>query len=145
MNKDQRLRHGSPQRVYGEVAYWFSIVAALICTIAPIVTVAFPGRNVVDPHFLFSAIWAGQGPEAIWGGAAGGLPGSHFWLRNLSSGDGMIQFGLELGCCSAGIALLATAIAYLKRKPRSWGWAAASLTIAILVTLAALGIYQQTA
>ncbi len=135
----------SPQQVYGAIVYWLSIGAALICAIAPVVTLAFPDRNVVDPHSLFSAIWAGERPEAIWAAASGGPPGSHFWLRSLGSGDAMIQAGFELGCCSAGVALLATTLSYLGRGHRSWGWAAASLAIAVFVALAALGIYQQTA
>jgi hypothetical protein len=134
-----------PQIVYGRCVYWLSITAALICTLAPIVVVALPARNVLDPHFLFSTIWAGKKPEVIWQEVGGGFPGGHFWLPNLSSGDALIQLGLELGCCCAGVGLLAASIAFLREKPRQYGWAAAALTIAVFVTLAAAGIYQQTA
>jgi hypothetical protein len=134
-----------PQIVYGQTVYWLSITAALICTLAPIAAVALPGKNVLDPHFLFSSIWAGKKPEAIWQAAAGGFPGGHFWLHNLPSGDAIIQLGIALGCSCAGIGLLAASIAYLKEKKPHYGWAIAALVIAVFVALAAAGIYQQSA
>ncbi len=142
--KNVEDRQASVRRTYGDIVYWLSIAAALICTIAPVLTIAYPDRNFLDPRALFSAIWAGKPPQEIWS-AASNPPGPHFWLRALTNGDSLIQFGLELGCCSAGIALLATTIACVRRRPRSWGWAAASLIIAVFVALAALGIYQQAA
>lgn len=144
MEEKTNVTQPLPQRVYGVVVYWLSIIAAMICTLAPVVAIAFPSRNVMSPHFLFSTIWQGEKPEAVWQEVAGGFPGGHFWLSNLSFGDGLVQLGLVLGCCCAGVGLLATTVAYLIHRPRSYGWALASLFIAALVTLAALGIYQQT-
>lgn len=142
--KKQELQQPRPQLIYGEFVYWLSIIAALICTVAPIFAIAFPQGDILDPHLLFSAIWAGKSPDAIWQQAAGGFPGWHFWLHNLSSGDAVIQFGIELGCCCAGLGLLVTSISYLTQKPRLYGWAIAALVIAIFIALAAAGIYQQT-
>jgi len=143
--KRPELEQPRPQLVYGEFVYWLSIIAALICTIAPIIALAFPRGDVLDPHFLFSAIWKGKAPNVIWQQVVGGFPGGHFWLTNISSGDAIIQFGLELGCCCAGVGLLAASILYVTQKPRAYGWAIAALVIAILIGLAAAGIYQQTA
>jgi hypothetical protein len=143
--KNMDIRQSRPQIVYGIVVYWLSITAALICTLAPIVAVALPGRNVLSPHFLFSAVWAGKNPEIIWQQIGGGFPGGHFWIHHLSSGDALIQLGMELGCCCAGIGLLAASIAFLKEKPRAYGWAIAALVIAIFIAMATAGIYQQTA
>ncbi len=134
-----------PQVAYGRLAYWLSITAALICTLAPIIVIALPERNVLDPHFLFSAIWEGKNPEAVWQAGGQGFAGGHFWLSNFSSGDALVQAGIVLGCCSAGFGLLAAAVAFLKVRPRAYGWAAAALVIVIFIALAAVGIYQQSA
>jgi hypothetical protein len=143
--KTTDIRQPRPQVVYGQVVYWLSITAALICTLAPIVVVAFPAKNVLDPHFLFSTIWAGKKPEVIWQQVAGGFPGGHFWLHNLPSGDAFIQLGIVLGCCCAGVGLFAASIAFWREKPRPYGWVLACLTIAVFIALAATGIYQQSA
>ena len=129
-------------RVYGVIIYWISIIAALICTLAPIVAIAFPNRNLLNPEFLFSTIWQGEKPEAVWQTVGGGFPGGHFWIHNLTYGDGIIQFGLVLGCSCAGIALLGTAISYIMEKPRSYGWAVVTFLVATMVFLSAVGIYH---
>jgi hypothetical protein len=134
-----------PQVIYGKFVYWLSLTAALICTFAPIIVIAFPNKNILDPHFLFSSIWAGKKPEAIWQAGSKGFPGGHFWLHNLSSGDALVQMGIVLGCCCAGIGLLAASVAFLKERPRSYGWAIAALVIAAFVALATIGVYQQSA
>ncbi len=131
-----------PQRVYGSCIYWLSIAAALIYTIGLLIVIAFQDRNIMDPHYVFYAIWEGKTAAAIWQEIGGGeFPGAHFWLHNLASGDGFIQFGLVLGLFCACAALLGTAIAFLWQKPRSRGWATVSLCIALVIILSALGIY----
>ena len=75
-------------------------------------------------------------------GGGGGFPGGHFWLHNLNTWDGFTQLGIVIGCSCAFLALLGVSIAYLREKPRSYGWALVSLCIALLVLLSALGIYH---
>jgi hypothetical protein len=53
--------------------------------------------------------------------------------------------GIVLGCCCAGFGLLAASIAFLKVRPRSYGWAIAALVITVFIALATAGIYQQSA
>jgi len=130
------------QIAYGKCIYWLSIVAAMICTIGPVIVIAFPSNNIMNPHYLFSTIWKGRNTEVVWQEVAGGFPGGHFWLHNLTTGDGFTQFGLVISCSCAFVALIATTIAYLKEKPRAYGWALLSLWVASLLILSALGIYQ---
>lgn len=136
----------TPQIVYGKILYWLSILAALICTIGPAFTAAFPDKNFMNPHYLFFTIWEGNNPATVWQQVGGGFPGGHFWLNNFSSWiwewDGLTQFGLVLGCSSACLALLVTSIAFLREKPRSYGWALLALVIAAMVLLSATGIYH---
>jgi hypothetical protein len=140
-----KIKQGLPERVYGATVYGLSVIAAMICTLAPILVIALPGRNLMDPHLLFSAIWAGEKPSAIWKSLGGHLPAVHFWVHELGNGDSLIQLGLEIGCCSAGVGLLAASIVHLAKSPRSVGWALAAFCIAVFVCLAALGIYKQAA
>jgi hypothetical protein len=136
------LRQPLPQRVYGNLIYWLSILAAIVCIIAPVIAIAFPSKNVMNPHYLFFTIWEGKTPEAMWQEVGEGFPGGHFWLNNMTAGDGLMQFGLVLGCLSAGIALAATAVTFLLHKPRSRGWALLSVLVMVMIILAAIGIYH---
>jgi hypothetical protein len=119
-------------------------VAGIICIVAPVLSIAFRQRNLLDPQFLFSTIWQGANPDKVWQTAGSGFPGGHFWINHLAYGDGLIQLGVVLAGSSAGLALLGTAIAFLKQKPRSYGWALLSLVICILIFLSAIGLYTQT-
>jgi len=130
------------QIVYGRCVYWLCITAAVICTIGPVVAIVFLDNNFMNPHYLFTAIWEGKSPEMIWLQVGNGFPGGNFWLHNLNTGDGFIQFGLVIGCSCASVALMATAIAFLRQKPRSCRWALLSFGIALLIILSAMGTYQ---
>jgi len=131
-----------PQIVYGKFIYWLSIIAALVCTIGLVLGIVLPDKNFMNPHYLFFNIWEGNNPEAVWQEVGGGFPGGHFWLHNLTVGDGFTQFGLVIGCGCAFLALVVTAIAFLKEKPPSYGWALVSFFVALMVLLSMLGIYH---
>jgi len=131
-----------PQIIYGEIIYFCSIIAAIICTIGPVIIILFPDNNVVDPHYLFSTIWGGKGAGAVWRISGGEFPGGHFWLHNLTTGDGFTQFGLVVGCACASLALIGASIAYFQEKPKAYGWVFLSLWVALLIILSVLGIYQ---
>ena len=52
--------------VYGEVVYWITILAAIVCMIGPLVAVANPGNNLLDPHLVFANIFAQEEPGGVW-------------------------------------------------------------------------------
>ena len=132
----------SPQIVYGKIVYWLCIVAAFICTIGPVLGMAFRDNNLLNPHYLFFTIWKGSSPEAVWEEVGGGFPGGHFWIHNLNTWDGLTQLGLVIGCSCAFLALLGSSIAYFRQKPTAYGWALVALFVAVLVLLSAVGIYH---
>ena len=136
------LAQGRPQLIYGRCIYWLSIVAAMICAIGPVIAIKFPDSNVMNPHYLFSAIWRGETAEAVWQDVGGGFPGGHFWMHSLTTGDGFTQFGLVIGCSCACVALIGVAIACLQEKPRAYLWVFLSLWVATLIALSAIGVYQ---
>lgn len=132
----------SPQFIYGTCVYWLSIIAAIICTGGPVIAIAFPHRNHMNPYYLFYSIWEGKAAKTVWQDVGGGFAGGHFWLNSLTTGDGFIQLGLELGCCCACVGLIGASVAYLRYKPRAYGWALVSVGIALVIVLSALGIYH---
>jgi len=137
----QEPQQPAAHRAYGQVIYWVSIAATLVCTAGPFLAVAFPGRNQLDPHYQVYAIWQGKTPPQL-GEPAGGFPGPHFWLRHIDQADAVVQLGIVIGCASAGIAFLATAAAYLGRKHREPSWALLALLSAAIILCAALGVIQ---
>lgn len=128
------------QIVYGEVMYWLCIIAAAICTIGPVISLWFVDNNVLNPHFVFAALWEGQSAEEIWNTAGDGFPGGHFFLRYITTGDGLTQFGVALGSIAALPALFMATISYLREKPRNYLYAALSLWVMLLIAFAAAGI-----
>ena len=141
-NRTGMPRQPAAHHAYGGVIYWVSIAATLICIVGPFAAVMFPANNVLNPHYLFYAIWQGKKPLEVWSEADRGFPGAHFWLSNILKADGITQFGIVLGCSSAGIAFVASALTYLRRSTRETGWAILCLVLAVLIAFAALGIIQ---
>lgn len=130
------------QLVFGESVYWLCVIAAIVCTIGPIIAMLSVDGNVMNPHYVFASIFDGSTARDVWKEVAGEFPGGHFWLKNLGTGDGFTQLGLVIGCGSALPALLATALVYLfKKKERSYIWVVFSLGIAALVATSILGTF----
>jgi hypothetical protein len=126
------------QLVYGAIIYWITIAAAIICMIGPVISLASPDNNVLNPYYLFAGIFDGKKAATVWQEVGGGFPGGHFYFKNFTMGDGFTQFGLALGCSVALWALLATAIAYLWEK--IYLYVILSLWVAFLVAVSAIGI-----
>jgi len=127
------------QIVYGEIVYWVTILAAIICTVGPAVAMLFPESNVMHPSHTFGAIFAGKKAADIWAlSTTGGFPGGHFYFSNMMTGDGFTQFGLALGCGVALPGLIGALFTYMKEK--AFGFVALSAWVAFLVFFSAAGI-----
>jgi len=140
MSPEARPKMPRAQIVYGEMVYWITIIACIICMIGPLISIASPDNNVLNPHYLFASIFQGHSAETVWQEVGGGFPGGHFYLSNLTKGDGFTQFGLALGCSVALWALITAAIAYFTQ--RIYIYTVLSLWVAMLVSLAMLGIVK---
>ena len=138
MSAEARPKMPRAQIVYGEIVYWVTIVACIICMIGPLISLASPDNNVLNPHYLFASIFEGKSAETVWQEVGGEFPGGHFYLENLTKGDGFTQVGLALGCSVALWALIATAIAYFTEK--IYIYVVLSLWVGGLVTLAMIGL-----
>jgi hypothetical protein len=126
------------QIYYGELIYWITILACIICMIGPVISLAWPERNVMNPYHVFNSIFHGSSTEEVWKEVGGGFPGGHFYLSHITYGDGLTQFGLALGCSVAVWALIGAIVAYFRKK--QYLLAILGIWVALLVILSMTGI-----
>jgi hypothetical protein len=138
MSAEEAPKMPRAQIVYGEIVYWVTIVACIVCMIGPVISLAGAENNVLNPHFLFASIFEGKDAQTIWKEVGGGFPGGHFYFRNFTLGDGFTQFGLALGCSVAFWALLASAVSYLME--RVYLYFILAIWVSVLVFLSMTGI-----
>ena len=138
MNTPELPKMPRAQTIYGAIVYWVTILSCIICMIGPVVSVASPDNNVLNPYKLFNAIFEGEDADTVWQEVGGDFPGGHFYLKHLRCGDGLTQVGLALGCSVALWALIVAAISYAADK--IYFYAALSLWVAGLVALSMVGI-----
>jgi hypothetical protein len=138
MSPEERPTFSRAQIVYGQVVYWTTILACIICMIGPLIAMAYVDNNVGNPHYLFASIFAGNDAKTVWNEVAGGFPGGHFWAKNFTKGDGFTQFGLALGCSVALWGLIAAAFFYMREKV--YVYVVLSLWVAALIFLSASGL-----
>lgn len=138
MSTEDKTEVTGARIVYGEIVYWITIVAAIVCMIGPVISMANPENNVLNPHYLFSNIFEGKSAADIWKDVGGEFPGGHFYLSNFTKGDGFTQFGLALGCSVGLWALLACAVVYIREK--NYTYMLLSLWVSLLIFLSMVGI-----
>ena len=138
MSTEQAPKIPRVQIIYGEIVYWITILACIICMVGPVISVAAPEKNVLNPYKLFNAIFQGKDAQTVWQEVGGGFPGGHFYLKYFTYGDGFTQFGLALGCSVALWALIASAFAYASDKV--YLYVGLSLWVAVMVALSMIGI-----
>ena len=138
MSAEETPKMPRANKVYGAIVYWITILSCLICMVGPVISVASPENNVLNPYKLFNAIFEGKNAQQVWQEVGGEYPGGHFYLKNFTYGDGFTQFGLALGCSVALWALIATAIAYSSDK--IYLYAILALWVAGMVALSMVGI-----
>ena len=135
---DKYIKMPKSQIVYGDSVYWVCVLSALCCTLGPLFALIGIDGNVLNPHYLFSAIWAGKEPMEVWAVGGGEFPGGHFYLDNFFTGDGFTQFGLALGGGCALPALLLSSVFLFKEKQYLWGFL--SWWVCALIVVSAIGI-----
>jgi hypothetical protein len=140
MNIAETPKMPHAQLIYGSIVYWITILSCLICMVGPVISVASPDNNVLNPYKLFNAIFEGKDARTVWQEVGGEFPGGHFYLKNLKCGDGFTQLGLALGCSVALWALIVVAVAYAREK--IYVYAILSLWVAGLVALSMIGVVK---
>lgn len=125
--------------IYGEIIYWGTIAGSIIAIIGSTIAAIFNKNNVIEPSYLFSAIWEGKSPTAIWEGAIGAAPKGHWYLSNLFAGDGITMFGLALGVFTVIPGLFLSGIVLLKKKDYVFGGMA--IIAGVISLVAFLGLF----
>jgi len=139
MNVPEIPKMPRAQTSYGAIVYWITILSCIICTIGPVISVANPDNNVLNPYKLFNAIFEGKDAQTVWKEVGGEFPGGHFYLKRFTYGDGFTQFGLALGCSVALWALIMSAVAYASDK--NYLYVSLSIWVSIMVALSMVGIF----
>lgn len=140
---EQTLKPHVPgvQIVFGDIVYWVTVLACILAVVGPLIAFIFMDDNVMNPHYLFDSIWDGDKPEVVWDKVAAQEPDGHFWMHNLTAGDGITQIGIVIGCAVGLPAMLIAALIYwFKEKTRIQ--AVMAVWVAVLITVSILGILE---
>jgi len=128
------------QQIFGGIVYWVTITSAVGALFAPVLILANPSNNVLNPNIVFMAIFEGQSPAEIWGySVAGTFPGGHFYLNHMAQADSWAMIFIVIGCAFGLIGLI-PAIIYQVAKEKDWFCAALGTVIAVLIFLSIIGI-----
>jgi hypothetical protein len=126
--------------VYAQTVHVITIISAIISLFMPILIMAFPDANILNPNRIFAAIFSGASPGEIWAlSKAGGFPGAHFFLKFPRAPDAWAMFGISLGC-SVGLWGLIPAIAIQIRKEKNYFEALAGIILGLLLLFSMFGI-----
>lgn len=140
---EQALKPNVPrvQIVFGDIVYWVTVLACILAVVGPLISFIFMDDNVMNPHYLFDSIWEGDEPEVVWDKVAGQEPNGHFWIHNLTAGDGITQIGIVIGCAVGMPAMIIAALLYWFRE-KGRIQAVMALWVTALIAVSLLGILE---
>jgi len=122
--------------IYGDIIYWGTIVGTFFVMLGSVVTFVTT-NNYIDPAYLLSAIIDGATVENIWKGAEGvnQLPNGHWYLSEVTTGNGLTMLGIAMGVFSVTPAIFAAAYVLFKEGQKLFGGIA---VVAGLITIFAM-------
>ena len=127
-------------RVYASVVHWITIASSLGALFIPIIILANPQNNILNPNLIFSAIFNGASPADIWAiSSTGEFPGAHYYLRFPEYADSWALFIINLGC-GVGLFGLLPAAFIQATKEKDWFCVAFGTILAVLIFLSMTGI-----
>jgi len=126
--------------VYADTIYWIAIMTAVAALFIPVIVLAGPDKNVLNPRLVFGAIFNGAPPSEIWAlSPDGGFPGAHFYLRFPAKADSWAMFTVNVGC-AVGFFGLVPAVFYQAVKEKDWFCAIFGAVLATLILLSLTGV-----
>lgn len=125
--------------VYGEAAYWITVLGMIIGIIGA--GIYLSGSGLMSPEFMEDLL-KGEDHHTLWKkySEIEELPEGHWYINYITYGDSIAMLGIVI-CSIAGVIgiWLTTIMTFIKREvPVKFG--VFSLVIAVIMTLAALGI-----
>ena len=122
--------------VYGDMVYWGTIFGTLLTIIGSVITFTTT-NNFIDPSYLLSSVWEGKTVEQIWQGTAlGANPDGHWYLGEITTGNGLTMLGLAIGVFSVTPSIIGAAVVLFREKEVLFGSLAlisAAITIAAML------------
>ncbi len=126
--------------IYGEIVYWGTLAGCIISLIGTFITFVFPKKNVLDPAYVLSSLWAGKTAKEIWIGALGSEPMGHWYLSNLTCGDALQMLGLAIGVFTIIPACFGASLALFKEGQKVYGILA--FIAGMITTLSMFGLFS---
>ncbi|ADB58849.1 hypothetical protein [Archaeoglobus profundus] len=125
--------------VYGEIVYWITIVGMIVGIAGLAIYLSSGGVMNSD---MISDLLKGETPKKLWEehSILGEMPESHWYLSYLSYGDAIAMLGIVICSLSAVIATWATALTIFIKRELDLLFGIFAVIVAIIMTLAALGI-----
>ena len=125
--------------VYADTIYWIAIMTAVAALFIPVIILAGPENNVLNPRLVFGAVFNGAPPSEIWAlSPDGGFPGAHFYLRFPGKADSWAMFTVNVGC-AVGLFGLVPAVFRQALKEKDWVCAILGAVLATLILLSLTG------
>jgi hypothetical protein len=126
--------------VYGEIVYWLAIVGMVVGIIGVTMHLRSPGSEESSSRAL-DALWAGGTASEIWGPGVDTVSMGHWYLDELSTGNGLAMLGVAMCCASAVFGLFGGCIAMFRSKGRERPlYMILAVVVLVLLSLSVMGI-----
>lgn len=107
-------------KIYSDIVYWSTISASLLIIISS--SMALLGMtDVIEPVYLFNAIWAGESPADIWFHSLADMPDNDWYLEHLWYGDSLVMLGIAIGVFSVIPACITAGMIFLYNGQKFFG------------------------
>lgn len=125
--------------VYGEAVYWITLIGMIIGIVG--VGMYLSGSGLMNPEFM-DGLLKGEDPHTLWEkySKIGELPEGHWYINYIAYGDSIAMLGIVICSIAGVIGMWLTTITIFIRREVPLKFGVFSLIIAVIMTLAALGI-----
>ncbi|MDI6792867.1 MAG: DUF1634 domain-containing protein [bacterium] len=125
--------------VYGDFAYWMTLIGMVIGSIG--IGMSLAGvKSFSDPTALISHLLAGHDLHTIWEKSAGEVVHGHWYLSKLSYSDAIAMLGVAICCFAAVFGTWGSVVAMLRETKKQYLYLILAIIIAVILTLSAIGI-----
>lgn len=129
------------ERIYANIVHWVTFAVSIAALFVPVFVLANPSNNVLTPNTIFGAIFAGATPAEIWSmSSAGGFPGAHFYLQNISKADSWAMLTVNIGCAVGLFAVVPAVLVQLFKEKQILS-ACLGTAMAALIVCALIGVF----
>ena len=126
--------------IYAGIIHWITVISAIAALFIPIIILASPQNNTLNPNIVYNEILSGATPSEIWAlTPTGSFPGAHYYFQFLGLADSWAFLFINLGSAAGFFGLIPTVIMQIT-KEKDWFCAGFGVILAILILLSMSGI-----